>query len=90
VIGPPHERADLAGFCGGLQSYLVSMPESIDDSVFVSVHDIKETGVHIQIAVRFEVDSYAQELTCRQAILLEAVRILPAYKLDLRTQVQLP
>ncbi len=86
VLEPPTPAADLAGFCDALRTHLGAMPESIEDSVFVSVYDIKETGVHIQIAVRFEVNSYAEEVACRQAILLEAVRLLETHNLEFRTQ----
>lgn len=82
----PRSAEHMEEYCLALREFIWAMPEVQADSVQVSLFELKETGAVVQIVARFAIDSYREELECRQNVLLASIRLADAHHLQLKTQ----
>ncbi len=82
----PESPESMEAFCTALLEFTRSMPEVQPESVQVSLFELKETGAVVQFVARFSVDSYSEELVCRQRVLLASIRLAAEHQLHIKSQ----
>lgn len=85
-LDAPRNAGQIQGFTTALVEGIKEIPQVQGDSVVAGLFELKETGAVVQVVGRFAIDSYREELECRQNVLLAAISIAAEQGLHFKSQ----
>lgn len=85
-LNAPISSDQIASFTASLAEAIKGMTYVQPESVVVALFELRETGTVVQIVARFAIDTYREELECRQNMLLAAISLAAERGLQLKAQ----
>ncbi len=82
----PGSVAQAEGFTANLAEAIRGMSHVQPESVVAALFELRETGAIVQVVARFAIDTYREELECRQNMLLAAVSLAAERGLRFKSQ----
>ena len=85
-LDAPRRAEQVQEFTRALAAAIKGMAPIHPESVIVGLFELRETGAVVQVVGRFAIDSYREELECRQNVLLAAISLAAEQGLHFKSQ----